>query len=211
MATAEEIQAAEADLYRLTGIDPREIKLLRATFDNPETKLEQQRLFARVEPKTRSAMPELAIHEELSAAKADLAKTLAEIKAERAKDEQERNRLNAIREAMEDPNTRLRVEEIPEVEKRMMRDKRYISNYIDGTRVYRAETAVAAPRLDSAGVWLPGQQEQDDDYFKKLWNTPLGEVGAMQRDKLSLNEAHTMLHDFKTGQGQRKYAALMSV
>lgn len=208
MATAEEVQAAEAELYRLTGIDPREIKLLRATFDNPETKLEQQRLFAKVEPKTRSAMPELAIHEEVSKAVAELRKEGDALKAEREQEKKERARLHAIKDAMDDPAVQLRAEEVAEVEKLMT--SRYIGNYKDAARLLRAES-VSAPRLDSAGVWLPGQQETDDKYFKDLWNTPLGEVGAMQRDKLSLNEAHTMLHDFKTGQGQRKYAALMSV
>jgi len=204
----EEQAAADAQLYQRTGVDPREIRMVRELFHDPETKVETQRLIAKKFPKAREEMPELRVRDEIEAAKKDLNATLAEIKAERDKQGVEATRLKAIQEAMDDPKIRLRPEEVEEVQKLMV--SRFIGNYKDATKLYRAETAVAAPRLDST-VWMPGQQESDDEFYKKLWNTPIGEVGATTRDKLVAQESQKMLHEFQTGEGQRKYAPLMQV
>ena len=204
-----ETETAEP-LYTLTGVPAREIAMVRGLFADPETKIEQQRLIAKKYPNTKTAgvLPELQAREELDAARAEFKKATDEVKAEREKDKQQRALADARAALLADPDLRIRQEEIAEVEKIMT--ERYIGNHRDAARLLRAES-VAPPRIDAAGIWLPGQQEQDDEYFKKLWNTPLGEVGAMQRDRLALHEAHTMQHEFKTGQGQRKYGALMTV
>src|SRR5439155_27306424 len=163
---AEQLEADRL-LFERTGVDPREIALVRELFNNPETALEQKRLIARAKPASRAAMPELLIREELDAARAELKKAGDEIKAEREKEKQDRARVTAIREAMDDPSIGLRPHEIAEVEKLMT--SRYIGNYKDATRLLRAEASVAPPRMDAGTISLPGQTESGDTSFTALW------------------------------------------
>ena len=138
----------------------------------------------------------------LLAAEQRIDKKSAEFDLRVEQEKADRVRERALATIKGDPNLRIKDEEIPEVEKVML--KRGIGNYEDGAYAYRRENQVAAPAVTrNLTMEVPGLDPQDGlEWMKGIIRPGFG-VDLNLLDRRTKRQAQTIMDDYANGRGSK--------
>lgn len=113
-------------------------------------------------------------------------------RAERVADKAKEALARERQSIMDDPELRIREDEIPAVEKLM--ETELIGTHRGAARLHRAQTTVATPRSETSAMEIPGLQGAGGDDFKGIIENP---------DKWARDKSHQILNDFRAGRGNQ--------
>lgn len=177
-------------------IDPTlaaKTRLAEVLWDSPEARPHMERaMVEKFGDKGKAAIPGYRERESVQSKLDEIDKERAAIRAER---DQERAALALERERrsiMDDPDLRIRPDEMPAVEK-IMQDE-LVGTHRAAARLHRAQQKVAEPRGVSFGADIPGLRGAGGDEFKGIIEDPDGWARARTVE---------IINDFQSGRGDK--------
>lgn len=174
-----------------TDLDAR-TRLTEILWNDPEAKADMQKHIARKFPNGPAAMPDYTARVEGQKTVAEVKQIVAADKAERAAERNAAELEKARRSIIDDPELRIRPDEIEAVEKLMLEET--IGSHRAAARLHRAQQTVATPRSDTSMMQIPGVSGAGGDEYKGLVENP---------DAWGRSKAHEILNDFRKGQGSK--------
>jgi hypothetical protein len=165
-------------------------RLTEALWNDPETRGMIEDAVVKKFPHAKTSVPGRVIREEGEKTAAELRRIVAEDKKERAAEKEAAELAKARQAIRDDPELRIREDEIEPVEKLMLEET--IGSHRAAARLYRAQQATATPRSEPSAMQIPGLRGAGGDEYKGLIEDP----DAWGREK-----AHQILNDFRAGRG----------
>jgi len=172
--------------------DPR-TRLAETLWNDPDTRPYMESAMVRkFGDKAKSAIPLYQEREALYQDRQEWQQEREQIKAEREQEKAQRALEQERRKVMDDPQLRVKPDEIPHIEK-LMNDE-LIGTHGAAARLYRASQHVASPRGFDFAASVPGLGGAGGDEFKGLVDNP---------DKWARDRTMEILNDFQGGRGDK--------
>lgn len=174
-----------------TDIDEK-TRLSETLWNDPETRPYLEAAVAKKFPQATHAMPGYEARQIGAATVAAVKKIVDTDKAERQSEKAQQVLARERQSIMDDPELRIREDEIPAVEQLM--ETELIGTHRGAARLHRAQTTVATPRSETSAMEIPGLQGAGGDDFKGIIENP---------DKWARDKSHQILNDFRAGRGNQ--------
>lgn len=169
-------------------------RLAETLWNDPQTRpLMERAMVEKFGDKARDAIPMYREREGIAAELAALRQEREQEKAERIKEQSTQALERERRKIIEDPELRVRPEEIPAIEKLM--NDRLIGDHRTAAEFHRASQQVAAPRGGvSFAAEIPGLNGAGGDDFKDIIADP---------DGWARRRTVEIMNDFSAGRGDK--------
>ena len=168
-------------------------RLAETLWNDPETRPHMEAAMVRkFGDKAKAAIPYYQEREQLARDRYEMQQEREQVRAEREKERAEAELERERKKVLDDPELRIRRDELPAVEK-LMQDQ-LIGTHAAAAKLYRAEQQVATPRGFSFAAEIPGLGGAGGDEYKGLVENP--EHWARQRTA-------DIINDFRAGRGEK--------
>lgn len=176
-------------------------QLAEALWNDPETRALMEEAVTKKFPGAAAHLPNVAMRQ-MRAEILDEANKTHEKTEALLRERDARDALRAAREEIiNDPDLRIRPDEIAEIEKLMLDETvGPIGSHKTAARVYRQQQQVASSAGGSySTMQVPGVTTQGDDY---KWLVP-GIGKPMELDRVARERAEAIMADFRSGRGSK--------